>query len=170
VRSAHGDARGQWCKSVGTFSGRLVAYRETERPRPVVNVFLDLHNVTGGANDDLFDLSGAKLTWTVTDQSGNVIEPNATASHRAAEPMQQKVLVKSKGRARLPLSQTDADVPPRESDGGAVHLTLAPGLSWSLEPGGGKTYFLSCEIKTKFVGDNTWGGVMVLPKVALPVD
>jgi len=166
IRATQGDARGAWCESVAAYRGRLVAYRDTQGKRPVVNVFLDLDNVTGGENDVLFDLNHATVTWILTDEAGHVIEPNAPVGKRAKEPMSQKVLVKSQCSVRLPLSQTDDDIP--DSQNG--FLTVAPGLAWVFNGGDEKACFLSCKIEMPFISRSAWYGTMELPKIALPIN
>jgi hypothetical protein len=165
IRATQGDSRGAWCESVAAYRGRLVAYRDTQGKRPVINIFLDLNNVTGGENDVLFDLSNAAITWTMTDEGGKVVEPTAPAGGRAKEPLDQKVLVKSQGSARLPLSQTDVNIP----DNRYGYLTLAPGLAWLFD-NNEKTFYLTCKIEIPFIRKGTWYGTMVLPAVALPTN
>jgi hypothetical protein len=131
----------------------------------VINIFLDLNNVTGGENDVLFDLTNATITWTIRDEGGNVVEPTTPAGKRAKEPLEQRVLVKSQGSARLPLSEAEEILP--ESRHG--YLTLAPGLAWLFD-NSEKTYSLTCKIEMPFVKEGAWYGTMKLPAVALPTD
>ena len=165
IRATQGDSRGAWCESVAAYRGRLVAHRDTQGKRPLINIFLDLNNVTGGENDVLFDLTNATITWTVRDEGGNVVEPTIPAGKRAKEPLGQKVLVKSKGSARLPLSQADENIP----DSRLGYLTLAPGLAWLFD-NSEKTYSLRCKIEMPFVRSGSWYGTMELPVVALPTN
>ncbi len=165
VRVAHGDSRGAWCESVAAYRGRLVAYRDMQGKRPVINIFLDLNNVTGGENDVLFDLSNATITWIIRDEGGKVVDPTSLAVGRAKEPMEQKVFVKSQGSVRLPLSQTEENIP----DSQQGYLTLAPGSAWLFDSSE-KTYFLTCKIEIPFVSKSAWYGTMELPAVALPTD
>jgi hypothetical protein len=166
IRATQGDTRGAWCDSVASYRGRLVAYRDVQAKRPVITVFLDLNNVTAGGDGVLFDLSHATITWSITDEGGNVIEPNAPAGKRAKEPMDQKVLVRPQDSARLLLSQTDEDIP----DSRHGYLVLAPDLAWLFESGDEKTYSLTCRIEIPFVRKGAWYGTMELPAVALPTN
>ncbi len=166
IRATQGDTRGAWCESVAAYRGRLVAYHDLQDKRPVINVFLDLNNVTGGQNDVLFDLTRATITWTVTDEGGNIIKPTAPAGRRSNEPLDQKVLVKSQGSVRLPLSQSDEKFP----DSQHGYLTLAPDLAWVFDGWNENTYFLTCKIEIPAVREGVWYGTMDLPAVALPTD
>jgi hypothetical protein len=125
-----------------------------------------LNNVTGGENDVLFDLTHATITWKITDDAGNLVEPTARAGKRSMEPMQQKVLDKSGGTLRLPLSQSDENAP----DTRHGYLTLAPGLAWTFDGEANKIYFLTGKINIPFVSEHAWYGTMELPAVALPTD
>ncbi len=78
IRTAHGDARGAWSQAVGPLQARLVAYHNAAvNGSPIISVYLDLNNVSGGDNTVLFDLAGAAITWEVTDENGTAVAPAA---------------------------------------------------------------------------------------------
>lgn len=167
IRVAHGDARGEWSPSVAAYQGRLVTYRNKPiNQTPIITLFLDLHNVTGGQDTSEFELSRATITWNVTDENGKSMAPSAVPGGEPEILFDQKTVLESGGTARLALSQTGAAVPKNRRG----YLSIVPGKAWAFERSDKGVYFLSCKIEMPFRAANVWYGTLDLPKMAIPLD
>jgi RNA polymerase sigma factor (sigma-70 family) len=166
VRTAHGDAQGEWSEPVGPLQGRLILVRDhvSKNGTPIIVAYLDLQNVAGGDNTVEFNLEKATKTWTVTDEIGKEVAPTPGAGNWAPTAAQKPTLPAG-ASARLTLTISGAGIM-KDRDG---HLELGSEKVWVFPRGGGKTYYLRGKIEVKPTGDRSlWSGTLELPRVRIP--
>jgi hypothetical protein len=169
VRVAHGDAQGEWSSTDGKIAGlkaRLVAYRE-ENPNgnPIIAVYLDLRNTSGGPETVDFDLNSAKIDWVVSDATGKAIAPSSPPGNWLPTTAQKVTLAAQEG-GRLLLASTRAGL----AKDGACRLELIPNRMWDFAKGDRGQYSLTGTITIKPTGDRSlWYGTLALPSVRIPL-
>ena len=169
VRVLHGDARGEWSSTDGSIAGlqfRLVAYRdEPSNGTPVLSVYLDVRNTSGGNNKTDFVLEGAKVDWEVSDAEGKAVAPMSPPGKGTRGPTRHLTL-DSKESGRLRLTSSGAGV----ARDGAGHLELASDRVWEFGRGGSGPYSLTGKCAIEPTTDRTrWSGKVELAGVRLPL-
>jgi hypothetical protein len=170
VRVAHGDARGEWSSTDGSMAGlqgRLVVYRdEPSNGTPILAVYLDVRNTSGGNNTVEFapERSGAK--WAVTDANGKAVTTTIPPGNWQPAPRLKLVLASGES-GRLRLNVTGSGI--MKDKGG--HLELASDRVWVFDRGDKGPYYLSGTITVAPTGGSSWwwSGTLDLPKVRLPL-
>jgi hypothetical protein len=166
VRSAHGDAAGEWSQAVGPLEGRLVLSRSrVSNGTPIITARLDLKNVSGGDNTVEFNLDRATTTWTVTDADGKDVAPTSPPGNWLSGPGQKITLAAGEG-GRLVLSKSGAGIAPNRNG----HLELGSDRVWVFDRTDKKTYYLQGKIEVKPTGERRqWSGTLTLPRVKVPL-
>jgi hypothetical protein len=170
VRVSHGDARGEWSSTDGSIAGlqgRLVVYRDASvAGTPIITVYLDLRNTSGGNNTTEFLLDGAKAVWTVSDDAGKAIAPSSPPGNWITTSTPRKLILASGERGQLRLTISGAGV----TRDGAGHLELAFDQVWEFAKGDKGTYYLAGKITIDSTGKlGQWYGTLDLPKVRIPL-
>ena len=170
VRVAHGDARGEWSSTDGVMAGlqgRLVVYRgEPSNGTPILAVYLDLRNTSGGDNTVEFAPERSKMKWSVTDADGKAVAPIGVAGSWPPTPKLRLVLASGEG-GRLRLDVTGAGI---MKDKGA-HLEFGSESLWVFDRGDKGPYDLGGTITIAPSGADRplWTGTLELPRVRLPL-
>jgi hypothetical protein len=170
VRVSHGDAQSEWSStdsSIAGLQGRLVAYREetSNSGAPIIAVYLDVRNTSGGPQTVDFDLNSAKIDWVVSDATGKAIAPSSPPGNWLPTKA-QKVTLAAKESDRLLLTASGAGV----AKDGAGHLELISNRMWDFAKSDRGPYFLTGTIMIKPTGDRSlWYGTMALPSVRIPL-
>ena len=150
VRVSHGDFRGEWSSTEGSIAGlqgRLVAYREeSNNGAPIIAIYLDLRNITGGNDRTEFLLDEAKIEWIVSDATGKAIAPSGQARNWNPTTRPRKLDLDSQKSGRLLLT-TRGEFAQRDM----------------------RTHFLAAKITLDATRQpDRWSGTLDLSKVPIP--
>ena len=150
VRVTHGDARGEWSESVGALAARLVVYRtEASNGTPILTLYLDVRNGTGGNNTTELNLDKAFIAWKMTDAKDKEIAPTGPPGYGLPTPS-EKLVLDSHQSGRLQLSIAGAGI--GKARGG--RLELGSDRIWEFDNVDEKAYYLSGEITIEATRDN----------------
>ncbi len=165
-RAAPPDESAPWSKPSDGIQGRLVLLgKEPVNGTPILNVYLELRNVTNNASPIEILPDAWQLDWTVTDVEGKEQRPESGPFDEVRGPL---------GTLRLPWDSTlrlnvthrGAGIP---KDQGAF-LDLGVGRQWTFRRDDPKPYFLQARLSHREVKGNVWTGALDLPKVEVPLD
>jgi hypothetical protein len=170
IRVSHGDSRGEWSSTDGSIAGlqgRLVAYRaeSVKSSTPIITIYLELRNTSGGNNSTEFLLDGAKTDWIVSDTTGKATAPISPPGIWGSTDKPRKLILDSQEGGRLLLTIGEGAVTP----GRAGHLELATEEVWEFAQGDKGVHFLTGKITIASSGQpGQWYGTLNLPKVRIP--
>lgn len=132
---------------------------------PLIDISIELHNVSGSATPIEFPLGGAKWTWAVTDADGKQIPRYRGPGNELTGPP-PKLLLPNGSILRLPLTKNATGIGRNKR----AHLDLGLDNSWEFQQGDTKAYDLGGSVTIPESGKGHWSGTLDLPKVPIPLD